>query len=601
MEYQKTKSASKTLLAKGPRLSKIVLDTLAQIRAIVGATLGPNGCPVLIERYEHNLPPIVSKDGVTVFRALGFEGAGAQVVLEAARDAAVKTANEAGDGTTTSTVLSEAIVRYMNHYCTKNPTISPQKVVRELDKLFRNIIEPTLKAAAVPAKNNTAVQKMVANVSTNNDVDLTEAVMSCFDEVGDEGNVALVERSGPSGYEIEKLDGYPLTSGYEDSCGKFYTKFINDAGNQRVFLEKPVFLLYHGTINDIQTIYSILIKFGNEFVRSTGQAEDGSTSDYAHHNLVIMATGFSESVLATLANNFGQKDTFNAFTYKVPLSPQANGQKQFLDDIAAFTGADIFDPISNPVNNAELQSLGPGVESFEANRFRGLITGRAEGPYLGFDKFETHEERILARANVLMQQIRNPESQLDHMLNQERLGKLTGGIAKLHIIGSSNGEIKEKKDRAEDAICAVRGALKAGTLPGGGWGLLKVCSVLDYSNPIVGHILGPALYEPILCLLANCGLSENEAREVLAPVEQGIKDGKKVIYDAYYGRHGDAYELGVLDSVPAVLEAIRNALSIASLLGTLGGFVVFGRNDELEKQEALKTADWLRDANAEQE
>jgi chaperonin GroEL len=614
VEYQKVKSAPKQILAKGPRLSKIVLDTMAEISSIVGGTLGPSGMPVLIERFEHGLDPFITKDGVTVMRSIGFEHAGAQVIYEAARDAATKTATEAGDGTTTATVLSEAIVRRMDEFCMRNRTISKQKIVRRLEEVFATVIEPAIRQSSIKMNGATwepdpenegkfrltaAGKKLrsVARISTNSDDALADAVMECFRLVGDDGNVALLERSGPSSYQVEVIDGFPIHTGYDECCGKFYPAFINDAGAQRAVMENPVFVLYHGVINDIQTILPILQKVGMEFDKRCGRIE-GETSDYPHHNVVVVAIGFSERVLASFAHLTAAPDSIKVFPLVVPLSPQTNGQKHFLDDLAAVTGADVFDPLTRPVHTAELYNLGPGVSSFEAFRSRCTIIGRASGQYLNPDEeYETYEDRALDRIDELKVYLQNPESVADQIMTQERLGKLTGGIAKLTVVGSTNGELKEKKDRAEDAVCAVRGAIKHGCLPGGGWMLLKLCSLLGDEDPVIRDVLKPALLEPVHRLLSNCGFNELDAQSILSPVLQGLKDGRAVIYDAYEHRHGDPVELGVLDSTPAVLEAIRNSISIASLLGTLGGYVVFKRDADLERSEARDTQSWLRDAN----
>lgn len=597
MEYQKVKSAPKQILAKGPRLTKIVLDTMSAISGIVGATLGPSGNPSLIERFEHGLPPIITKDGVTVMRALGFEEAGKQVILEAARDAATKTANDAGDGTTTATVLSEAIVRRMNEFCSRNTHLSAQKVVRRMEQVFKDIIEPTIRAESMVAKGDNNLLKSVACISANSDSQLADAVMECFEKVGDDGNVTLLERSGPSSYEVEILEGYPITSGYEDSCGKFYNAFITDAGTQKVVLEKPVFVLYHGTINDIQTILPSLQQVGHEFDKRMGRVE-GEESDYDHHNVVVVAIGFAERVLASFAHASTQGDSIRIYPLTVPMTSQTNSQKHFLDDLAAVTGATVFDPLTKPLNRSRLMDFGPGVESFEANRIRSTIVGRAEGDCFNDPEYATYEDRALDRVTELEAYLESPESTVDFIMTQERLAKLTGGIAKLTVIGSSNGELKEKKDRAEDAVCAVRGAIKHGCLPGGGWMLLKLCSVLNDEDPVVRDVLKPALMEPVFRLLANCGFNEMDTQRVLTPVLTGLKEGKKVVYDAYNHVHGDPVQLGVLDSTPAVLEAIRNSISIASLLGTLGGYVVFKRDADLERSEARDTQSWLRDANS---
>ncbi len=581
MEYNKVKSAAKQVITKSPRLQETVLKTMRTISDIVGATLGPGGQPVLIERFEHGLPAMVTKDGVTVFRAIGFEDAASHCVMETARDASIRTASEAGDGTTTATVLSEAIVRNIDSFCKRNPRVSPQKVVRHLEKTFRDCIAPAItelsRKASLETDEGRKLLHAVARVSANGDQELADAVIECFDVTGDEGNVTIIESNGPSHYEVEKIEGFAIGMGYEESCAKFYSKFINDIGRQLVSMEKPVFLLYHGRITEIQTLVPLMERVGHEWNMSKFKTP---------HNVVVVATGFSESVLANLAANFARPDTINVFPLLVPMSSQANGQMQFLQDVAAVTGATILDPLNAPIENADIDVLGPGVDLFESSRFRSSIIGQAD------------EGLVLARIEEIALALQSPESELDAIILRERKAKIAGGIAKLKVIGASNGELKEKRDRAEDAVCAVRGAIKHGCLPGGAWTLLKLCNVMPH-DPIIDNVLRTAFIEPFNRLLQNCGITDAaEAQAVLGPILEGIRDGKTVVYDFLEQTHGDAFETGILDSTPAVREAIRTSVSIASQLGTMGGIVVFGRDKQLERDEAKATAAFLRDANS---
>ena len=575
----------------------MVLETMKKISDAVGATLGPGGRQLLLERYEHDMAPMITKDGVTVFRNLGFQDATKQCIMEAARDAAIRTASEAGDGTTTATVLSEAIVRLINEYCTQNRRVSPQRVVRYLEAQFREIIEPAIAKLSIQVDSTTTDgQKLlenVAKISANGDKELAAAVMRCFDIVGDEGNVTITETSGPSSYEVEEIDGYPIPSGYEESCRNFYPKFINDQGAQTSRLENPVFVLYHGVLSDINVAYGILDKVGSmyeQFIR-------GDQNEYKHHNLVFAAVGFSEQVIGLFGAGFGIANSIKIFPLEIPKSPMPNFQTQFLSDLSAITGATVFDPINRPLDSGELGDLGPGLIDkdgapglFEASRYRSAIVGRASN--LGGE----WEDKLLEQIAIVETQLSKPESELDRILLQERLGKLTGGIAKLRVIGASNGELKEKRDRAEDAVCAVRGAIKHGCLPGGGWTLLKVASLLKNTD-IDNQVLKLALMTPVFRLLYNCGLNEEEARDIVDKILLGIKTGDTQVYDAFEDKMGDPVAMGVLDSTPAVREAIRNSISIASLLGTLGGTVVYARDGELERSEAKATAEFIRNAN----
>lgn len=582
MQYAKAKSVSKEIVNRGPGLRALILKTMKACSEIVGSTLGPGGMPVVLERQEERLPPMITKDGVTVFRNLGFDDSAQQVLMEAARDASVRTAAEAGDGTTTATILAEALVRNTMAYCDLNPKVSPQKVVRTLEKAFRTEVEPYIRDHVLKADLSTEGGRhrltSVAKTSANGDMPLAEAVLKCFDMTGDEGNVTIVEATGPSGYEVERIEGYPIMKGYEDCCGNFYQQFINDPGRQMVTLDKPTYILVHARLADIYSCLPI-------FERIDQAAQQGLIGP----NVVLVATGFSEVVLAHLATNFRVSNTINVYPLVAPMNGMQTSQFDFLLDIAALSGAQIFDPLNSPLENATVEMLG-STDTFEAGRFRSTILGYKD------------EILILERVDQLKKLLTTDLSGMDRTLIQERLGKISGGIAKLKVLGASAGELREKRDRAEDAICAVRGALKHGTLPGGGWTLKKVSDMLRiYDDPVISTVLADSLLEPVRRLYTNAGSTVEEANDLIDQLghvdETAPIGGELLVYDVLEGSWVDALRAGVLDSTPAVLEAIRNSLSIASLLGTCGGIVVFKRDGAVDRQEARDTAEFLRTAN----
>lgn len=597
VSYQKIKSVGKEVRARGPHLEKLVLKTMKTVSDVVGGTLGPGGQPVLIERQEHDMPPIVTKDGVTVFRHLGFDNSTAEVILEAARDAAVRTANEAGDGTTTATILAEAIVRLTSDFCNRNRRISPQRVTRRLMQVFADRIEPAIRLMAFPAslseEAGRRLLRSVAKVSANGDEKLADAVMECYDTVGDGGNVTITEVSGPSTYEVERIEGYPINGmGYEDSCGKYASKFINDPANQRIYLERPLFVVYHGKITEVQTMTLLMEKIGRVW--------QDKLVDRPRHNVVFVATGFSETVIAQLAINMVEQTTINVIPLLAPITPEpGGGQLGLLEDLCAVTGAKLLDPLSFPLDRAELEDLGTFSKSIEMTRFRTTVLSadHAEDADLETPGGPPNEFGILERVAMLEKQAEQAAGELDRSFIEERIGKLTGGIARLKVIGSSSGEMRERRDRAEDAICAVRGAIRWGCLPGGGWTLMSLAQdLLQLNDPIISEVLCVALFEPVKRLFSNAGYDDTEAKVIVDRIAKVIVDkDDPLVYDALEQKFVEPVSGGILDSVPAVLEAIRNSLSIASLLGTLGGTIVFRRDYELERREATETGSWLRE------
>lgn len=602
---------------------QVILPVMRRMANIVGSTLGPGGRPVLLERQEDGLPPILTKDGVTVARALGFANVAQDNVARVALDVAIRTANEAGDGTTTATVLAHALIEATHAFCKGHPQASPQGVIRRLAEMFQSDMEPVLLADSVAASPATPeglkLLHAVARISANGDQALADAVIECLKVIGDEGNVTIIEASGPTGYRVEPLRGYPVAMGYDESCRRFYDKFINDQGHQRCVVENPSFLLYHGQINDINAIRGPMEKVSELWEKKVVEIRGGAHPRASHvfrpvsPNVVIVATGFSDNVLGQLALNF-HEGGMKVVPLLVPLSPIANGQIQLLHDLAAVTGATIMDQVNKPLDAFHPDYLGPGVDSFEMLRFRSNIIGMARGMAHGVPSADnsnvewiTFEDLLMARVKQVQIQAQQAASAQDGILLRERLAKLTAGIAQLIISGASNGELKERHDRAEDAVCAVRGAIKHGCLPGGGWGLTRVALALvqryfDFDNldtQIVQRVLLPALEAPIRKLLKNAGRPKAEIDDILGTLAVNVSEGVRHfdVFDAAAGRWVDAWEAGLLDSTPAVVEAIRSAISM-SQLGALGGSVSFYRDGDLERQDAAAKAEFLRTVNS---
>lgn len=585
-EFAKAKTAAKTITNDAHQLKKIVLNTVARASKLVGSTLGPNGKVVLIERQE-NLGPYSSKDGITVFNSMAFADPTAQAILEAARDSSSKTNVEAGDGTTTATILAESLIRNGFEYLEKNPRLSAQKIMRELESAFNNVIIPFLKqnAVKITTKNQDDLMRKVAMISTNNDAEMTEAVMNCFDLVGTNGQVTIVEAPGISGFGVEKIDGYPIPRGFEDSCGRFLEEFINDRSNYRTTLEKPKFILYNGKITDINPLLPIFSAIG-EASDATQHGEKAMSS-----NIVLVAHAFSESVLATLATNFKAAHTINVLPLLTPVNFVANSPYHFLLDLAAFTGATVFDPLSRPLPTAKLKDLGlDSMKLFEFNRFKSVIIG------------DPDEVLLIARVEELGQQAKQAESSYDAEILRERVSILTGGIARLKVYGSSEAELKEKRHRVEDAVLAIKGAITEGVLPG----CAKTLNMLAYMigndknlSDAVRDIMGKAFAEPFHRILTNGGNNSHEIQTIwnkmmykpTSLVDRVLFRKPKLndlffTYDALNHNFGNAIDIGVIDSASAVLYAIKNSLSVAKMLMGLSGIVVFRRESSLDTEEA---------------
>lgn len=608
MDYRKTHSAPKRVLTQGPELTTLVEGTMRVVADIVGGTLGPGGQPVLIERSD-DLPPILTKDGVTVFKSLGFTDPLRQTVLESVRDAVQRTANEAGDGTTTCTILAEAIDRLTRKFCKDNPAYSPHRAVREMTQALKDTVEPTVRKLAqhpkLGSRKGDKVLRQVALISANGDEDLADATMACFEVCGDDGNVTLVEAPGKSRYEVEEIEGYPIPTGYDDGCGVFYNEFLREPGLHRTVLKAPLYILYYGRITEpskVDEILTTLLSRPGVFGPSLKQG----TRPEDPRDVVLVATQFSDSVLGVLAGNFcfrgrgpdGERPV-RVFPLRAPSTGIQGSVRAFLDDLAAVTGATVYDDATNPLPCITWEGVGAygttetyttvydatvenvvwrgRTESVEVQRGRSFLMGYADP---GLIELRVEELRAALSGDL---------SKLEASYLTERVARLSGGIARLIVYGPTNAETKERRDRAEDAVCAVRGAVREGVLYGGCWALCQLAYKLAEADGVRKtpqvNILAAAMLEPFFRLLKNVGIVDPK---VVGRTHGEIVGSKSpLIFDALQMKMVDPQEAGVYDSVPAVLEAIRSALSIAGNLGTLGGIVCYARDVEQERQDAL--------------
>ena len=547
-------------------IERITIKTMDKISNIVGSSLGPGGRNVIIESDLPGIPNKNTKDGVTIFRALGSQDPYEHLIIEQTRDVAVKVVGEAGDGTTTATILAASFIKNLLNFCNNNRKYSPQKVVRIINKYLQEVMIPFIDNASIKANKVNKVTKAllenVATVSANGDSDMAKAVLEAFEVTGFSGSshVTIQELSGPSGkYDVGLVEGFPIEKGYEESIGKFHPAFINDQTNQRCILEKPLFILADEKINDYAKI--------NDMLQSIGRAYVEGVSDFK--NVVIVAHGFSESVLNILAFNFPNPTTINVVPLKTPMTQIINSQLHFLMDLSSFTGAKIYD-MNHPMSEYTEEDWGSGVEKIEIYRFRATVVGNPD------------PVDIEVRADEIRGQMKQSESKIEKILLEERLGKLTSGIAQLKVYGSSNGELKEKSDRAEDAVCAVRAAITHGCLPGGCRVLYNLGIEMASHDDIVKNVIIPSLWSPLRKLLENAGYSEEEVENVLLM----MAEDRDKVYDVENAVFDDPKKLGIYDATLAVKQALINAISISSVMGTLGGIVCFPRDNMLEISEA---------------
>lgn len=554
-----TKTKAKDIRLKGPALTQSVLTTLDTLSAIVGSTLGPGGNVVLLERP--GLPPLITKDGVTVAVNCAFADATAHVIGEAAKEAALRTNTEAGDGTTTAIVLAEAMTRRGLEYFAQNPTQSPQEVCRELDKTI-DLLVGRLRAGARKVSSKEDLVK-VAMVSANFDSSIAEAVVEAIDKVGNNGTI-ITEEGSSRQTTVELQEGFPVRKGL-NSLGAVQEVFINNPQDQECSLVNPLIMLFDGDLNDPISLGAFLGGCLEEMIQAKQV-----------HPILVVAHKFSPQVLRMCAQNF-----MDNRAQIVPLETVATAQPQskhhFLHDLAAFVGADVLNGVKHDLESATIQSLG-GCGRVKIGRYQTVF----------LDPGEESEELVQQRIEDLKNGAAKAESEYDAEIMRERIGALLGGIATIYVGGSSDLEIKEKKHRIEDAICATRSAIDQGIIPGGGASLLTVSKDLAGNGP--GSILFLALREPFYRISKNAGESKDAAYSLLETIVIGAGEDKMPtqVLDVLHHELVEPYEAGIVDPVKVTISALTNAFSIAQMLFTLGGAIVLPRDLAEERAAELQ-------------
>lgn len=576
MSYRKAKTAPKVYLSDKNKIQSIVLETMSDISNLVGGTLGPGGKVVLIESDHQGISDRVSKDGISVFMALASQNPYKHSIIETARDCSLRTANEAGDGTTTTAVLANELIKNIFDFCEKNPKESPQKTVRRIKKVMEESLLPYIATRSIKiTEESKNLLLNVATISANGEKALATAVLNCFEEIGygEASHVTIRELPGPSGYQVERIEGYPMPVGLEETCGKYFTSFINDQGNQRCYLENPKFILLDGTLQDLIPLQSLFNAIEDRIQQNPAEAKNLK-------HIVLVANGFSETIISTLAFNFEQTGTLRIVPLKSPMAQFMNSQSHWIADLSAFTGAKIFG-LRNQITEATIEDLGTGMENFEATRFRSTLGGSPDPVNIEF------------RAEELKKQLKRAESKAESGWLEERIAKITSGIAKLTVVGSSPADIKERSDRAEDAVCSIRSSITHGVLPGGGRlaidMALKISEELEKGDP-AREVLMPSLIALFNRLLDNAGYHQEDAGQVLSRLIESPNE----VYDVENQVFGSAENLGLFDATKAVSEALRNSVEIAGVLGTLGGIVVHPRDSEFERKEASLDEEWRK-------
>jgi len=518
---------ARDLLKKG-------VDELANA---VKVTLGPKGRNVVIEKSFG--APQVTKDGVTVAKEIEledpYENMGAQMVKEVAS----KTNDDAGDGTTTATVLAQSIIQVG----LKNVTAgaNPMDLKRGIDKAVAKVIE-SIKSQSQEIGNDNNKIKQVAAISANNDMFIGELIAEAMSKVTNEGVITVEEAKGTD-TTVEVVEGMQFDRGYISPY------FITDTDKMEAVLDNPYILLYDKKISTMKDLLPVL-----EPAAQSGRP------------LMIIAEDVEGEALATLVVN-RLRGSLKIAAVKAP--GFGDRRKEMLEDIAVLTGGMVISEEKGmKLEGATLDMLGSCEKIVIDKDNTTIVNGSGD------------KESIDARVKQIKAQIEITTSDYDKEKLQERLAKLAGGVAVLYVGAASEVEMKEKKDRMEDALSATRAAVEEGIIPGGGVAFVRAIDDLeglkgDNEDENIGiQIVRRAIEEPLRQIVENAG---NEGSVVV----QKVREGKGAYgFNARTEKYEDLFEAGVIDPTKVTRVALENAASIAGMLLTTESVIVEKKSDE---------------------
>src|SRR6266481_3635965 len=495
----------------------------------VKATLGPKGRNAVLDKSFG--APTVTKDGVSVAKEIElkdkFENMGAQMVKEVASN----TSDEAGDGTTTATLLAQAIMREGLKAVSSGR--NPMGLKRGIDKGVGTVVEE-LKKLSKPCKDSKAIAQ-VGTISANSDESIGKTIAEAMEKVGKEGVITVEEGSGLEN-ELEVVEGMQFDRGYLSPY------FINNQQNQTAELEKPVILLVDKKISNIRELLPLL-----EGVAKAGRP------------LLVVAEDIEGEALATLVVN-NIRGILKVAGVKAP--GFGDRRKAMLQDIATLTGGTVIsDEVGLSLEKATLNDLGEAKNIVVEKENTTIIDGAGKST------------DIKARIESIRQQAEEATSDYDKEKLQERVAKLSGGVALVKVGAATEIEMKEKKARVEDALHATRAAVEEGIVPGGGVAYIRARGALDKikgDNPDQEagiKIVRRALEEPLRQIVANAG---EEPSVVLNRVAEGKGNFG---FNAQTEAYGDLVEMGVVDPTKVARTALQNAASVAGLLLTTEAMV----------------------------
>jgi len=500
-----------------------LFEGVRKLNDAVKVTMGPRGRNVLLQKSFG--APSITKDGVSVAKEIELadtiENMGAQLVKEVAS----KTADEAGDGTTTATVLAHAIFKEGLRNITAGA--NPIEVKRGMDKAAE-VIMNELKNEAKKVKDKKEIAQ-VATISANSDAVIGELIAEAMDKVGKDGVITVEEAKGIND-ELDVVEGMQFDRGYLSPY------FATNTEKMETLLENPYILLYDKKISNLKDLLPVL-----EQVQKSGKP------------LLIIAEDIEGEALATLVVN-KLRGVLNIAAVKAP--GFGDRRKAMLEDIAILTGGEVIsEELGRTLESATMDDLGQASSVVIDKDNTTVVNGAGD------------KDKIEARVGQIKAQIAETTSDYDKEKLQERLAKLSGGVAVIKVGAATETEMKEKKDRVDDALSATKAAVEEGIVVGGGAALLfassKVNLDLSGDEAIGAEIVNRAITAPLKQIATNAGY---DAGVVVSKVLES--NDKNVGFNAATGEYVDMFKAGIVDPVKVERVALKNAISVASLLLT---------------------------------
>ena len=520
---------------------KKLIKGINQLADAVVVTLGPNGRNVVIQ-HDQGVPQS-TKDGVTVAKSIELEDQVENVGAQMLKQAAIKTAEQAGDGTTTSTLLAQEIVNAGMRYSDKGHNIV--EIKRGIDKCVKAHVNYIRELSQDISSEDQLRQ--VATISANNDPEVGELIATAMEKVGRDG-VVTIEESRTGETYLETVEGLQFDRGYKSPY------FVTNNDTMSTNLKDTAILFYNGRITTVKDLLPLL-----ENLSSQGKS------------LLIVAEDIDGEALATLIVN-KMRGTLNVCAVKAP--DFGERRTLIMNDMATLTGGVVVDKDKGmKLDKFDLKWLGECRTATITKESTTIVDGAGE------------EEAIEKLCSSLQTQIENSTSPFETENLQKRLAKMTGGVAVVHVGGNTETEMREKKDRVDDALQATKAAIEEGIIPGGGIALLRssmdaTCKMDNDDQKIGCNIMFNALRKPFLQILLNAG--REDVHSIEHTVQQTIN--KNIGYNIKTEKYEDFLEAGIIDPTKVTRCALENAASIAGTILLTECTVVNKSKDKEEPQ-----------------